>query len=91
MIWCARRALAGLCVMLLPAAMASAQDAPSPAWSWKSGALELDGTLETYSAFYSMRGTWWNLAAESAPDFDMDRSFAELWVHPKLDGRYELG
>ena len=87
----ARRAFAGLCALLLSATTASAQDAPAPAWSWQSGALVLDGALETYSAYYAMRGTWWNLAATSAPDFDTDRSFAELWVHPKLNGSFKLG
>ena len=84
-------ALTGLCAVLASAATASAQDAPAPLWAWTSGGLALDGAIETYSAYYSMRGTWWNLAATSAPDFDMSRSFAELWVHPKLNGSFELG
>lgn len=86
-----RRALTGLCALLASAVTASAQDAPVPAWAWTSGGLSLAGAVETYSAYYSMRGTWWNLAAASAPDFDMDRSFAEFWVHPKLDGSFALG
>jgi hypothetical protein len=53
--------------------------------------LALDAGIETYTAYYAMRGTWWNLAATSAPTFDMDRSFAELWLHPKLNGRFKLG
>jgi hypothetical protein len=77
--------------LLASATTASAQEAPAPLWAWTSGGLALEGGIETYSAYYAMRGTWWNLAAESAPDFDMDRSFAELWVHPKLDGRYKIG
>lgn len=85
------RPLAGLCALLVSATMASAQDAPAPAWAWTSGGLAIDGAIETYSAFYTMRGTWWNLAADSAPDFDMDRSFAEFWVHPKLNGSFKLG
>lgn len=68
-----------------------AQQAPKPAWAWQSGGLALDAGLETYTSFYSMSGTWWNLAATSAPTFDMDRSFAELWLHPKLNGRFKLG
>ena len=85
------RAVASLCALLVSAAPASAQDAPAPAWSWTSGGLALEGAIETYSAYYSMSGTWWNLAAASAPDFDLDRRFAELWVHPKLAGTLELG
>ncbi|MFN5155515.1 MAG: hypothetical protein ACK50K_00800 [Betaproteobacteria bacterium] len=76
---------------LVASAPALAQQAPAPAWSWKSGDLALDAGLETYSAHYAMRGTWWNLAAASAPTFDKDRSFTELWVHPKLNGRVKLG
>jgi hypothetical protein len=67
-----------------------AQQPPKPAWAWQSENLELDAGLETYSAFYSMSGTWWNLAASSAPSFDKSRSFTELWVHPKLNGRFRL-
>ena len=74
----------------MSAGAASAQDAPEPAWSRSTGGLALDGAVETYSAYYSMSGTWWNLAATSAPDFDMDRNFGELWVHPKLSGTFKL-
>lgn len=85
------RAVAGVCALLMSVATASAQDAPAPAWGWTSGGLAVEGALETYSAYYSMSGTWWNLAATSAPDFDTDRSFAELWVHPRLNGSFKLG
>src|SRR5512137_2993002 len=85
------RTLTGLCALLASAATASAQDAPAPLWAWTSGGLAVEGAIETYSAYYAMSGTWWNLSATSAPDFDLNRSFAELWIHPKLDGRYRLG
>lgn len=68
-----------------------AQGAPAPAWAWKSGELNLDAGIETYTAHYSMSGTWWNLSASSAPGFDKDRSFTELWIHPKINGQYKLG
>jgi hypothetical protein len=86
-----RRALVGLCGIFLAASTALAQDAPLASWSSKSGALTLEGTLETYSAYYAMRGTWWNLSAASAPDFDLDRSFAEFWVHPEINGSFKPG
>jgi hypothetical protein len=57
----------------------------------QSGGLALDAGLDTYTAFYSMSGTWWNLSAASAPTFDKSRNFTELWVHPKLNGRFKLG
>jgi hypothetical protein len=72
------RAILGCCACLLAVSMASAQATPHPAWEWKSDALAIEGGLDTYSAYYAMRGTWWNLAAGSAPTFDTDRSFAEL-------------
>lgn len=84
-----RLALPGA-TLLLAGGAASAQDAPQPAWAWSSGALALEAGLDTYSAFYSMRGTWWNLAA-GVPEFDPDRSFAELWVHPEVDATLRLG
>nr|WP_295130788.1 hypothetical protein [uncultured Roseateles sp.] len=68
-----------------------AQDKPQAAWSWQSGDLSLDAGMDTYSAYYSMQGTWWNLSSTSAPTFDKDRSFAELWVRPKLNGAFKLG
>jgi hypothetical protein len=86
-----RWALTGLCGLLASAATATAQDAPAPRWAWTSGGLAVEGAIETYSAYYGMSGTWWNLSAEAAPGFDLDRSFAEFWIHPKLDGRFSLG
>jgi hypothetical protein len=85
------RALTGLCGILLVASTASAEDASLVSWTSKSGSLSLEGAIETYSAYYLMSGTWWDLSATSAPDFDLDRSFAEFWIHPKLDGRFKLG
>ena len=87
---------ARLCLLAaVAAALASrpalAQQAPPPAWAWQSGGLALDAGLETYTAHYEMSGTWWNLAASSAPTFDKRRSFTELWLHPKLNGRFQIG
>ena len=86
-----REAIFRGCTCLLAVSAASAQPTQSPAWEWRSEALGIEGGLDTYTAYYSMRGTWWNLAAGSAPAFDTDRSFAELWVQPKLNARYRLG
>lgn len=74
----------------MSASTAVAQEAPPPAWAWQSGGLSIEAAIDTYSAFYSMSGTWWNLAAATAPDFDMSRDFAELWVQPKVNGSYRL-
>lgn len=82
--------LSTLCAALaLSASAACAQDGTGRTWS--SGALTLRGGVDTYSSFYAMRGTWWNLAAPTAPSFDADRQFGELWIHPKLDGEFALG
>ena len=62
--------LTGCGIVLFSAASVSAQDAAPPGWEWSGGGLKLEGGLETYSAFYAMRGTWWNRAADSYPDFD---------------------
>lgn len=70
-------------------ATAFAQQAEPPRWAGKSGDLSWDAGVDTYSAAYAMSGTWWNLAADAAPGFDKQRRFAELWVHPKLNGRYQ--
>jgi len=85
------RILSGFCVLLLSAPALRAQDAPPPAWAWKSGGLALEGGIDTFSSHYTMRGTWWNLSAAAKPDFDKSRSFAELWINPKLNGTYRFG
>jgi hypothetical protein len=87
---CPPRLPAFACTLALVASTACAQDDAGAGWSWSFGALELSGRVDTYSAYYAMSGTWWNLAATASPGFDMDRSFAEFWVHPKLDGRFGL-
>lgn len=81
--------LLGLAAWLCAAASACAQQ-PPPLWELKSGDLALHTNIEAQTWFYSMRGTWWNLAAGSAPSFDANRSFGETWVHPKLSGTYAL-
>ncbi|MFO0480819.1 MAG: hypothetical protein ACK52M_04230, partial [bacterium] len=63
---------------------AQAQQTERPLWASNWEDAELRAGLETYTAFYAMRGTWWNLTATSAPTFDKNRSFTELWVHPRL-------
>lgn len=84
------RLFATVLVAALASAPTLAQQAPKPAWSMQSGDLSLDAGLDTYTAFYSMSGTWWNLSADSAPTFDKSRNFTELWLHPKLNGRFKL-
>jgi hypothetical protein len=85
------RRLASVCALLLAASAACAQGNVDAGWARSVGALQLSGGFDTYSAYYAMSGTWWGLAAGTSPGFDTNRSFAELWVHPKLDGRYSLG
>ncbi|MCA3019333.1 MAG: hypothetical protein ING73_05115 [Rhodocyclaceae bacterium] len=70
--------------------LAVAQQSPAPALEWKSGDLTLRGGVDAHAAYYSMSGAWWNLAASAAPTYNTDRSFGELWLHPKLNGRYDL-
>jgi hypothetical protein len=81
------RVAACLCALALVASSVSGQEGADAGWGRSFGALELRGGVDTYSAYYSMSGTWWNLAATASPAFDMSRGFAELWVQPKLDGR----
>ncbi len=76
--------------LLLMASAAFAQDNATSGWKRSFGGLELDAGIDTYTAFYAMSGTWWNLAATASPDFDTDRSFSEFWVHPRVAGRYAV-
>jgi hypothetical protein len=85
----ARRWVVAIC-FVLAASAACAQDGAGDGWSRSWGTFDLRGSVETYSAYYSMSGTWWNLAAVASPGFDKTRSFAELWVHPKLEGRFPM-
>lgn len=82
------RAVLTLCGLFFIAASARAQQ---PAlWTWTSDNLTLRGNVSAHAQLYSMRGTWWNLAASSAPTFDTDRTFTELWLHPQLSADYQL-
>ncbi len=81
---------AAACALVLAASAVGAQDSPDAGWARSVGALQLRGGVETYSAYYAMSGTWWNLAATAAPDFDTKRSFAEFWVQPTLGARYAV-
>ncbi len=76
--------------LVLAASVAVAQDDAGAGWRQSFGALELRGGIDTYSAYYAMSGTWWNLAATASPGFDKNRSFAEFWVQPRLDGSFSL-
>lgn len=77
--------------MALAASAAGAQAPADAGWTRSIGALQLRAGVDTYSAYYAMSGTWWNLAATASPGFDTNRSFAEFWVQPTLEGRYALG
>lgn len=81
---------ASLVAGLLSVGAVNAQQAPPPAWQWSSDGLNLKAGLDTYTAIYSMSGTWWNLASQGAPTFKTSRSFGELWLHPSVKGHYEL-
>ncbi len=83
--------LAAACVLLLAASTVGAQGDVDAGWARSFGALQLRGGVDTYSAYYSMSGTWWNLAATASPGFATNRGFAELWVQPTLNGRLALG
>lgn len=86
-----RTAAAAACALALAAPACLAQAEPPPAaWARSYGALELRAGIDTYSAYYAMSGTWWNLAASAAPGFSTNRDFAEFWVQPKLDARYAV-
>lgn len=76
-------------VLLASSAVAQIPDATE--WKWSAGNLSLEASIETYTSFYAMSGTWWNLAAVSAPSFDMQRNFTEFWVQPSLKASYPLG
>jgi hypothetical protein len=77
--------------LALAAPAAGAQQAPPAASSWAAGPLAVQAGVDTYTAYYAMRGAWWNLAAETAPSFDADRSFGEVWLHPKASATHALG
>jgi hypothetical protein len=77
-------------LIALAAGAASAADAPGAGHAGSDSTLATRLGLDTYAAFYAMSGTWWNLAATASPGFDMNRSFGELWVNPRVDGSYRL-
>jgi hypothetical protein len=84
------RRLAAACALALAASAVGAQGDADAGWARSFGALQLHGGVDTYSAYYSMSGTWWNLAATASPGFATNRGFAEFWVQPTLGGRFAL-
>lgn len=86
-----RRTALTLALAALAFSQASQAQQTPPAWSWQSGESSLEAGIDANLFYYSMSGTWWNLAASSAPSFDKKRGFGELWVQPKLNGRSKLG
>ena len=51
-----------------------------------SAVLGLDANIYGYA----MRGTWWGLSRVPAPDFDTNKNWAEVWLHPRLNVTYNL-
>jgi hypothetical protein len=84
------RLLSVVPAVLLATTAAAAQDIDTGGWRGSYGMLDLRAGLNTYSAYYSMTGTWWNLAASASPGFDINRGFAELWANPWLTGRIPI-
>ncbi|MFO0008442.1 MAG: hypothetical protein ACK540_03325, partial [Betaproteobacteria bacterium] len=82
------RAVSVCCGMLVFAAPAVAQQVAP--WTWTSDHLTLRGNVGAHAQVSSRRGTWWHLAAPSAPTFDAERTFTELWLHPQLAADYTL-
>jgi hypothetical protein len=77
------RGLAAAGALVLAASAAGAQGDADAGWARSFGALQLRGGVDTYSAYYAMSGTWWNLAATASPGFAKSRTLAKFWVQPK--------
>lgn len=71
-------------------AWAEAPPLPAGGWRHQSDGLALVAGVDANAYYYAMRGTWWGLAAAPAPDFDTNRSYAELWLLPRIDARLAL-
>jgi hypothetical protein len=56
-----RQPFALTAVFLASSAVAQAPDATE--WKWSAGNLSVEAGIETYTSYYAMNGTWWNLAA----------------------------
>lgn len=64
---------------------------PAGGLRWASGAWQSTLGLEANVYAYQMKGTWWGLPALGNPGFNPERSYAELWLHPRLHAEYDLG
>jgi Alginate export len=80
----------GLALAAMPCAWAQAPALPAGGLRHQSNGLEVVAGLDFNAYYYAMRGTWWGLAASTAPEFDTDRSFAELWLQPRVDASYTV-
>jgi len=67
------------------------QPLPAGGLRQEHGAFSMVAGADVNAYAYAMRGTWWGLAEASAPDFDTDIAYLELWLHPRLNVTYALG
>ena len=77
--------LSALALTAMPCAWAQAPALPAGGLRHQSDGLEVVAGVDFNVYYYSMRGTWWGLAASPAPEFDPRRSYAELWLQPRVD------
>ena len=46
--------------------------------------------LDANAYFYGMRGTWWGIGANTAPLYNSNRNWGELWMMPRLNVNYKI-
>lgn len=83
-------ALLVLLGVALQSARAQEPQLPAGGLRYQSDGLAVVAGLDANAYYYAMRGTWWGLAAAPSPDFDTSRSYAELWLLPRIDARIAL-
>jgi len=71
----------------LPTGTVHAQQTPPSELSWQVGDLSLNASMDVNAYYYAMRGTWWGLAPSN---YNTNRSWAELWVHPRVNATYAI-
>lgn len=57
---------------------------------WEKDDLSAVLGLDASAMFYASRGSWWGIAANTAPLYNTSRNWGELWLAPRLNVNYKI-
>ena len=80
------------CINLAKAQIASFHNdrLPDGGLRWEQDYLSAVLGLDANAYFYGTRGTWWGVGASTAPLYNSNRNWGELWMMPRLNVNYKI-